>query len=115
MATITIAQARSRAAVTQSRVGVYKSAESILTENIAQQTTTNTYDVFLSHAALDAQIVLGVKGIIQDHGYAVYIDWIDDPTLDRKKSDARNCEHASSANERVQVIVLHDHRKSQHV
>jgi hypothetical protein len=84
MATITIKQARDRAAVAQARVGVYKSAASILAENVAKQATDKTYDVFLSHAAIDAEIILGVKGVIQDHGYSVYADWIDDPQLDRK-------------------------------
>jgi hypothetical protein len=85
MATITISEARARAAITTTtRVGVRKSAASVLAENVARQTTDKTYDVFLSHASVDAEIILGVKGIIQDHGYTVYIDWIDDPDLDRK-------------------------------
>lgn len=41
--------------------------------------------MFLSHSIRDAEIVLGVKKLIEDLGYSTYVDWIDDPTLDRTK------------------------------
>ena len=48
----------------------------------------NEYDVFLSHAYLDAKLVLGVKAIIEAVGKTVYVDWIDDSQLDRESVTA---------------------------
>lgn len=41
------------------------------------------YDIFLSHAMRDAGLVLGVKNVLEAAGKTVYVDWIDDPKLDR--------------------------------
>ena len=41
--------------------------------------------MFISHSVRDAELVLGVKKMIEDLGYATYVDWIDDPSLDRSK------------------------------
>lgn len=85
MATITLTEARARAVkATQVNFGMRKTATAVLAESIASQTTDKTYDIFMSHPVLDAEVILGVKGILQDYGYSVYIDWIDDPQLDRK-------------------------------
>lgn len=62
-------------------------AERILRESINEQRTfsarTKTYDIFLSHCTKDKKKVAGLKLEIEDMGYSVYIDWIDDPQLDR--------------------------------
>lgn len=42
-----------------------------------------TYDIFLSHSSKDAVEVKGLKLVLEDMGYSVYVDWIDDPSLDR--------------------------------
>lgn len=47
--------------------------------------TTKIYDIFLSHSTTDSEQVLGLKLILEDLGYSVYVDWIDDPQLDRSK------------------------------
>lgn len=44
-----------------------------------------TFDVFLSHSIKDAELVIGVKEIIEAEGLTVYVDWIDDPQLDRSR------------------------------
>jgi hypothetical protein len=41
------------------------------------------FDVFLSHSYDDANTILGVKKLIEALGLSVYVDWIDDPELDR--------------------------------
>ena len=41
------------------------------------------YDIFLSHSSGDAEIVAGLKFEIEDLGYSVYIDWIEDPLMNR--------------------------------
>lgn len=42
-----------------------------------------TYDIFLSHSSSDARLVAGLKLELEDRGYSVYIDWINDHQLDR--------------------------------
>ncbi len=62
-------------------------AKTILNESIKQQRlfseTTKTYDIFLSHSSGDAGLVAGLKLEIEDLGYTVYVDWIEDPQLNR--------------------------------
>ena len=41
------------------------------------------YDVFLSHSIRDPELVLGAKQILEELGHTVYVDWIEDPQLDR--------------------------------
>ncbi|WP_080236657.1 toll/interleukin-1 receptor domain-containing protein [Spirosoma rigui] len=68
-----------------------KRSKTILAESRNSQSSTNNlkkeFDIFLSHSSDDAEQVLGLKLIIEDLGHSVYIDWIDDPQLDRKKVD----------------------------
>lgn len=44
---------------------------------------TANFDVFLSHSYMDAQIIYGVKELLEEGGLRVYVDWIDDPQLGR--------------------------------
>ena len=60
-----------------------KSAGVILNEAKRNFSTTRTYDIFLSHAFLDADLVLGVKTLLESKGYSVYVDWIEDSHLNR--------------------------------
>jgi hypothetical protein len=43
------------------------------------------FDVFLSHSYGDAAAILGVKKLTNSLGLSVYVDWIDDPDLDRNE------------------------------
>ena len=62
-----------------------KTANEILVESSQAFSQSKSYDVFLSHSVKDSELILGMKGIIEDLGYSVYVDWIDDPELDRTK------------------------------
>lgn len=44
---------------------------------------SKTYDIFLSHSTKDKELVVGTKLILEDLGYSVYIDWIEDPQMSR--------------------------------
>lgn len=44
----------------------------------ARETAKDMFDVFLSHSSRDKDLVLGAKKVIEDAGYTVYVDWIDD-------------------------------------
>lgn len=48
-----------------------------------KEACTERFDIFLSHSIRDAELVLGVKVVLEDAGKSVYIDWIEDPALDR--------------------------------
>lgn len=43
------------------------------------------FDVFLSHAKLDEIIIYRLKQEIEASGVSVYVDWLDDPQLDRSR------------------------------
>lgn len=46
------------------------------------------FDIFLSHSTDDAVTIAGIKTILERDGSKVYVDWIDDPQLDRSRVSA---------------------------
>lgn len=64
---------------------LYKSATKILTEDSLSFSEEKSYDIFLSHSFADADAIYGVKSLIEEMGYKVYVDWIEDSQLDRQK------------------------------
>ncbi|MFC7377732.1 toll/interleukin-1 receptor domain-containing protein [Brevundimonas sp. GCM10030266] len=58
-------------------------AQLILMIGNAALALKDRYDIFLSHSMRDAGLVLGVKKILEASGKTVYVDWIEDPELDR--------------------------------
>lgn len=50
------------------------------------------YDIFLSHSSVDARLVAGLKLELEDLGYSVYVDWIEDPELNRANVTKENAE-----------------------
>lgn len=62
----------------------YFTVDSVLTEQVKKQASITGYDIFLSHAFDDKELVLGLALAIEDFGYTVYLDWRNDPLLDRK-------------------------------
>lgn len=66
-------------------ISINESATTILNKRAISQIFVNKHDIFLSHAFADKEIVLGAALMIEDLGYSVYIDWRDDPYLDRSK------------------------------
>lgn len=74
-----LTEARARAASGGSTARVAKS----LLASAAAAGPSAQFDVFLSHSYLDAEVVLGVKRLLEATGLSVYVDWIDDHELDR--------------------------------
>jgi hypothetical protein len=68
----------------QTITGRYRTAGSILEEYVKKQVTVSRHDIFLSHAYDDKELILGVALTLEDFGYSVYLDWRDDPSLNRK-------------------------------
>ncbi|HEX8381811.1 MAG TPA: hypothetical protein VF592_00405 [Sphingomonas sp.] len=90
MATFTEERIRARARRSTAYASV--TAAAILNEHIRTAPTTRTYDVFLSHSVRDAEVVLGVKLILEDNNRSVYVDWLEDPQLDRSRVNAATAE-----------------------
>lgn len=70
-------------AETELRKTFSTNAEQLIVESERAYTPSKSYDIFLSHSVRDAQLILGMKKILEDLGYTVYVDWIDDPQLNR--------------------------------
>jgi hypothetical protein len=49
-----------------------------------KQASEVSHDIFLSHAFDDRELALGIALTLEFLGYTVYLDWRDDPLLDRK-------------------------------
>lgn len=91
MALLTVEEAR--AAGQFESVRLRKSASAALNEAItASAGSSATFDIFLSHSRLDSDIVLGVKRILEKLGKSVYVDWINDPQLDRSSVTSQTAE-----------------------
>ncbi|WP_020182646.1 TIR domain-containing protein [Methylotenera sp. 1P/1] len=91
MALFTEGTIRQRAKVEIAKSSVTKKAAEIIMEENASLKLT-TYDIFLSHSFHDAELILGMKGVLEDLGYTIYVDWIEDPFLDRTKVSSKTAE-----------------------
>lgn len=89
MATFTESRIRHRA---QQKTGTLRKAATVLKEEVASAKTKTSFDIFLSHSTSDAEIILGVKGVLEDYGKTVYVDWLEDPQLDRRNVTAASAE-----------------------
>ena len=86
MAYFTKSEARSAAARTRTvQRSAGKTFESILKEEAKVTAASASFDVFLSHSINDAELVTGVKALLEGQGLRVYVDWAEDPFLDRSK------------------------------
>jgi hypothetical protein len=82
MAFITKSEALGAFRESQSRQTVRKSARDVLRESADSFYAGKKYDVFLSHCHEDAEVIAGVKYMLERIGISVYVDRIDDPELD---------------------------------
>ncbi|MGP4845434.1 TIR domain-containing protein [Marinobacter sp. 1Y8] len=99
MALFTEGEIRNRAQREMRRSqNVYKSQAKVLDESASAFNKYKTYDIFLSHSSKDSELILGMKGVLEDHGYSVYVDWFDDPQLDRNNVTKKT---ASALRERM--------------
>ncbi|PSU01299.1 TIR domain-containing protein [Photobacterium iliopiscarium] len=71
---------------------IYKSNNRILSDSASTFNKYKTYDIFLSHSSKDAELILGVKVTLEDMGYSVYVDWVEDSQLDRESVNETTAE-----------------------
>jgi hypothetical protein len=93
MALFTIPELQQRADKARQKFNFTKTASSILLESASSLGPDKAYDIFLSHNILDAKSVLGLKEILVDFNYKVYVDWIEDPHLDRNNVTSEIASH----------------------
>lgn len=84
MAYFTIQDARDAFERHQRTGPLRKSASQVLNDGIASVRDTDHFDIFLSHCLEDAEVIAGVKVLLEEHGHTVYVDWITDRQLDRR-------------------------------
>ncbi|MDR6873557.1 hypothetical protein J2Y55_004584 [Bosea sp. BE125] len=65
------------------RETLVETASAKLNRSAKSAPSTQKYDIFLSHSIKDAELVLGVKLILEDAGRTVYVDWLEDRQMDR--------------------------------
>lgn len=51
-----------------------------------------TYDIFLSHSYDDSPVILALKREIELYDFSIYVDWLEDPLLDRRQVSKRTAE-----------------------
>lgn len=59
-------------------------AEQSLRESVNKAKSYDRFDIFLSHSSKDAVLILGVKKLLENQGYTVYVDWLVDTQLSRE-------------------------------
>ena len=64
--------------------GTRLTAREILVAESRASTSPRPYDIFLSHSFKDAELILGLRNEIVEMGFSVYVDWLEDSTLDRQ-------------------------------
>ncbi|WP_251125921.1 TIR domain-containing protein [Exiguobacterium sp. s22] len=64
------------------------SSSEILKRRYINFESSKTYDIFLSHSFQDADLILGFTKELEQRGYSVYVDWIEDAQLDRNHVNA---------------------------
>ncbi len=60
-----------------------------LSESLTHFDTAARYDLFISHSFSDKELVIGLLHLFSSSGYTVYIDWIEDSSLDRSNVTPR--------------------------
>lgn len=79
MAYLTLGQARAAAPVASMQL-----AEAELRKSAGTPLSTE-FDIFLSHSSEDADVIAGIKAMLQREALSVYVDWLEDPQLDRSR------------------------------
>jgi hypothetical protein len=106
-----VTKGEARAAAMRARTNSKKVTKVLLEE--AASTTETSFDIFLSHSKMDEDLVLGAKQILEEKSYTVYVDWIDDPQLDRSAVSKATAEHLRWRMEQCEVMFyLHSKNAS---
>ena len=90
----------SKASTVRNRRSLYESANTILAKEANAYYSSKSYDIFLSHSSLDANVIFGLKAVLEENNFSVYIYWNEgDPesykvtpeTAERIRTRMRSC------------------------
>ena len=78
-----------------------------LDESVYEFSEKTGYDLFISHSFKDKELIRGLYSLFQTAGYNVYIDWIDDPNLNRTNVDENTAANIQATmNERNDLFLV---------
>lgn len=104
MAFVTIGEARAKGAAARS----FRTSARVLKEEVDNlRKSASHHDIFLSHSFTDADLVLGVKRILEEEGnFRVFVDWVEHPELDRSRVTAETAAIIRSAMENSSSMIF---------
>lgn len=105
MAFFTKAEARQAANSTLKKSYGVVNSESILDSINESVRTIENFDIFLSHSSKDAELVLGVKTLLENQGLKVYVDWHNDPQMSRNNVTAETADLLRSRMKQSKSLV----------
>ncbi len=106
-------QADARAAA--KRAHGHRSIKAVITESLESYKAATSFDIFLSHSSSDAELIIGIKALLEESGKRVYVDWVDDPELDRSrvtKDTAARLRHRMVQSESLFYVATDNATKS---
>ena len=87
--------------------------KALVNERLASDSHLVKYDVFLSHCFLDRETVSQINYFIEeDLGLDTYVDWIEDPELDRENVTPATAEHVRGVMSRCSSLIYAVSRNS---
>jgi hypothetical protein len=90
-----------------------KSATRIIEEARVADERRTSFDIFLSHAIRDKELVLGAKAILERSGRTVYVDWIVDDDLDRAQVSGATADRLRRRMDQCSALFYLHSRSSQ--
>lgn len=94
------------------RKSVQESAGELRRGAIKSFDPSDKYDVFLSHSYLDAKVIEGLKNLLERKGLSVYVDWMENPELDRSHVTPETAEVLREAMKRSKSLLYAVSRNS---
>jgi hypothetical protein len=85
-------KSEARAAAQAKKPVLKKAFESYVMDSVTASTDSDKFDVFLSHSIHDAELIVGIKELLEGMGLSVYVDWDADPELDRTAVSKKTAE-----------------------
>src|SRR5262245_30103963 len=98
---VTVSQARRESRTTWASRSV---AESELRKSSAAS-RYDLFDIFMSHSYEDAEVIAGIKILLEREGLSVYVDWIIDAQADRSEVTANTAEMLRQRMEQCQFLL----------
>lgn len=70
------------------------------------ESSDDQFDIFLSHSYQDKEIIPHLKKTLENLGFRVYVDWINDKFFSREHVDKKNSCFFTKKNEPIKKFIL---------